>query len=104
MDVINLSLGANINDPMYPTSTAVNYAVLQGVTAVVSAGNTGSNSYTLGTPGAAALALTVGASSTPIPVAKYSGVLKDSNKAFHLSNLYTDFVTDLSMFNNQTLE
>ncbi|GGB69854.1 S8 family serine peptidase [Fictibacillus barbaricus] len=104
MDVINLSLGANINDPMYPTSTAVNYAVLQGVTAVVSAGNTGSNSYTLGTPGAAALALTVGASSTPIPVAKYSGVLKDSNKAFHLSNLYTDFVTDLSVFNNQTLE
>jgi subtilisin family serine protease len=104
MDVINLSLGANINDPLYPTSTAVNYAVLQGVTAVVSAGNSGSNSYTLGTPGAAALALTVGASSTPIPVAKYTGVLSGSNEAYELSNLFSDFVTDLKVFDNETLE
>ncbi|MFP7298777.1 S8 family serine peptidase [Neobacillus niacini] len=104
MDVINLSLGIPINDPHYPTSTAINYAVLNGVTAVVSAGNNGPNSYTLGSPGAAALALTVGASSTPIPVAKYTGVLSGSDTEFELSNLYSDFVTDLSTFNGQILE
>ncbi|PAE38701.1 S8 family serine peptidase [Bacillus sp. 7884-1] len=100
MDVINLSLGININDPQYPTSTAINYAVLHGVTAVVSAGNSGPYSYTLGSPGAAALALTVGASSTPIPVAKYTGAVAGSTTEFLLSNLYSDLVTDLSVFNN----
>ena len=54
MDVINLSLGAGVNDPLYPTSVAVNNAVLSGVTAVVSAGNAGSESFTLGSPGTAA--------------------------------------------------
>jgi subtilisin family serine protease len=101
MDVINLSLGININDPQYPTSTAINYAVLHGVTAVVSAGNSGPNSYTLGSPGAAALALTVGASSTPISVANYTGVVAGSTTEFLLSNLYSNFSTDLSSFNNK---
>ncbi|XZF76828.1 S8 family serine peptidase [Bacillus sp. AL-1R] len=104
MDVINLSLGANINDPMYPTSTAVNYAVLNGVTASVSAGNSGPNSYTLGSPGAAALALTVGASSAPISVTKYSGVLNGIETPFQLSTLYNDFVSDLKVFNDQTID
>jgi subtilisin family serine protease len=104
MDVINLSLGINLNDPQYPTSTAINYTVLNGVTAVVSAGNSGSNSYTLGSPGAAALALTVGASSTPISVAKYSGVVEGSSTEFLFSNIYSDFVTDLSVFNNHQYE
>ncbi|SFD51686.1 S8 family serine peptidase [Bacillus sp. UNCCL81] len=104
MDVINLSLGANINDPMYPTSTAINYAVLNGVTASVSAGNSGPNSYTLGSPGAAALALTVGASSAPIPVTKYTGVLNGIETPFQLSTLYNDFVSDLKVFNGQTLD
>lgn len=62
MDVINLSLGANYNDPLFATSIAINNAVLQGVTAVVAAGNTGNKLYSLGSPGAASLALTVGAS------------------------------------------
>lgn len=65
MDVINLSLGANYNYPYYVTSIAINNAVLNGVTAVVSAGNSGDGMYTLGSPGSAALALTVGASSVP---------------------------------------
>lgn len=104
MDVINLSLGARINDPLYPTSTAVNYAVLSGVTAVVSAGNSGPTSYTLGSPGAAALALTVGASSVPIPVAKYTGKLNGVKTNYEISNLYNDFVTDLKIFNNKTYD
>ncbi|MGG0175854.1 S8 family serine peptidase [Gottfriedia acidiceleris] len=66
MDIMSLSLGANYNDPMYPTSIAINNAVLNGVTAVVAAGNAGNKMYTVGSPGTAALALTVGASSVPI--------------------------------------
>jgi subtilisin family serine protease len=73
MDVINLSLGAALNDPMFPTSMAVNNAVLSGVTAVVAAGNSGDRMYTLGSPGAAALALTVGASNVPIKLVSYKG-------------------------------
>ncbi|WP_088041598.1 S8 family serine peptidase [Bacillus sp. EAC] len=65
MDVMNLSLGSAVNDPLIPESIAINNAVLAGVTAVVSAGNSGPNMYTLGSPGTAALALTVGASSLP---------------------------------------
>lgn len=66
MDVINLSLGAQTNNPLDASSLAVNNAVLSGVTAVVAAGNSGDlGNSTLGSPGAAALALTVGASSAP---------------------------------------
>lgn len=105
MDVINLSLGIDINDPQYPTSTAINNAVLNGVTAVVSAGNSGPSMYTLGSPGAAALALTVGASSTPISVAKYTGVLEGaSDKTYNLSNLYSNFIANLKSFDNQTMD
>ncbi|XRG78496.1 S8 family serine peptidase [Rossellomorea sp. GAMAL-10_SWC] len=75
MDVINLSLGAGINDPYYPTSTAINYAVLNGVTAVVSAGNSGPNAYTLGSPGTAAFALTVGASDVPTTITTFDGIV-----------------------------
>ncbi|PGL67417.1 hypothetical protein CN925_19585 [Bacillus sp. AFS055030] len=71
MDVINLSLGASINDPLYATSIAIDNAVLSGVTAVVAAGNSGDALNTLGSPGAAALALTVGASSVPSKVTSF---------------------------------
>lgn len=65
MDVINLSLGAENNDPSYVTSVALNNAMLSGVTAVVSGGNSGPNRYTLGSPGASAMAITVGNSTGP---------------------------------------
>jgi uncharacterized repeat protein (TIGR01451 family) len=75
MDVINMSLGANYNDPLYVTSIAVNNAVLAGVTAVVSAGNSGNNMYTLGSPGTSPLALTVGASDTSVTIPTFKGTL-----------------------------
>ncbi|UOY91996.1 S8 family serine peptidase [Ectobacillus sp. JY-23] len=75
MDLINMSLGAAINDSMDPLSIAVNNAVLHGVTAVVSAGNSGDRMYTLGRPGAAALALTVGASDVPMTALSSKGSL-----------------------------
>ncbi|UPM53767.1 S8 family serine peptidase [Gottfriedia acidiceleris] len=66
VDVMNLSLGADYNDPLIPQSIAINNAVLNGISAVVAAGNAGNKMYTLGSPGTAALGLTVGASSVPI--------------------------------------
>ncbi|MGG2025870.1 S8 family serine peptidase [Gottfriedia sp. S16(2024)] len=76
MDVINMSLGADYNDPLYPTTIAVNNAVLAGVTAVVAAGNSGSSMYTLGAPGNSPLAITVGASDTSVNIPTYTGTLK----------------------------
>lgn len=98
MDVINLSLGAGINDPYYPTSTAINYAVLNEVTAVVSAGNSGPNDYTLGSPGSAALALTVGASDVPMTVASFTGSV-GAESGLQLTGLarhYADRLNELS--------
>lgn len=65
MDIINLSLGNVANDPSYITSVALNNAMLSGVTAVVASGNEGPNRYTLGSPGASAMAITVGNSTGP---------------------------------------
>lgn len=59
--VINLSLGGP-GDPDDAVSQAVDAAVNAGVVCVVAAGNTGSNYSTLGSPGCARKALTVGAS------------------------------------------
>ncbi|PUB08207.1 S8 family serine peptidase [Paenisporosarcina sp. OV554] len=75
MDVINLSLGSNSNDPENIESLAVNNAVLSGVTAVVAAGNAGNGMYTLGAPGASALAITVGANDTTQEIATSKATL-----------------------------
>ncbi|PEL13889.1 S8 family serine peptidase [Bacillus sp. AFS017336] len=96
MDVINMSLGAALNDPMAATSIAVNNAVLSGITTVVAAGNTGDQMYTLGSPGAAALALTVGASSVALDVYQYAGVNNGKNySAIQLAQNYSDNMTSL---------
>ncbi|MBO9128802.1 S8 family serine peptidase [Bacillus sp. 165] len=95
MDVINLSLGASTNNPLYATSLAVDNAVLSGVTAVVAAGNSGSDMYTLGSPGAAALALTVGASSVPSTITTYeSQFAAGSGKVSATMQLMTKKWTD----------
>ncbi|MFB7142852.1 S8 family serine peptidase, partial [Gottfriedia sp. NPDC056225] len=78
MDIINMSLGADYNDPLYPTSIAVNNAVLAGVTAIVAAGNSGDMMYSLGAPGNSPLAITVGASDTSVSIPTYTGTLKPS--------------------------
>ncbi|MEH7514138.1 S8 family serine peptidase, partial [Gottfriedia acidiceleris] len=96
MDVINMSLGASINDPLYATSIAVNNAVLSGVTTVVAAGNSGDKMDTLGSPGASALALTVGASSISLDVFKYAGLQNGVNYTVRqLARNYTDDLTQL---------
>jgi len=94
MDVINMSLGATLNDPLYATSIAVNNAVLSGVTTVVAAGNSGDKMWTLGSPGSAALALTVGASSVAIDIYQYTGSLDGKN--YNLRQLTKNYKDDLS--------
>ena len=66
MDVINLSLGISVIDPLYPSSVACNNAALAGTIPVVANGNAGPEFSTLGSPGTSPLAISVGASSTAI--------------------------------------
>ncbi|MFF2877484.1 S8 family serine peptidase [Gottfriedia sp. NPDC057991] len=66
--VINLSLGASYNDSLSPNAVAINNISDLGVTAVIAAGNSGPGAGTVGTPGAAAKAITVGAIATPTQV------------------------------------
>ncbi|WP_129692353.1 S8 family serine peptidase [Gottfriedia acidiceleris] len=100
MNVLNLSLGGSINDPLYATSIAVNNAVLSGVTTVVAAGNSGDKMYTLGSPGAAALALTVGASTIPLDVFQFSGVQNGVN--YTLRQLARNYKDDLTQLKGKT--
>jgi subtilisin family serine protease len=101
VDVMNLSLGANYNDPLYPTSIAINNAVLSGVTAVVAAGNSGDGLYTLGSPGSASLALTVGASDVPQVIPTMKGHLDSVN--VNMRALAKGFNNDFSTFQGQAL-
>ncbi|MGM0830590.1 MAG: S8 family serine peptidase [Bacillota bacterium] len=103
MDVINLSLGMNANEPFEPMSIAINNAVLSGVVAVVSAGNTGSKAYSLGTPGAAAYALTVGASSTSLPIVHLTAT-GEKDVSIELQEYANDFLTDLRSFENHSFD
>lgn len=68
VDIINLSLGTNINGPDLPLSMALNKAVEQGITAVASSGNSGPNIWTVGTPGTASKAISVGASTPTMEI------------------------------------
>ncbi|WP_031515588.1 S8 family serine peptidase [Streptomyces sp. NRRL F-5123] len=72
MDVVNMSLGSAVNDPLGPESVAADTLVLDGVTTVIAAGNSGPGAYSLGSPGAAALPLTVGANDSPLTLPSYT--------------------------------
>lgn len=78
MDVINLSLGSSVNDQYDATSIALNNAMLGGVVAVTSNGNDGPDSYTVGSPATADMAISVGASSPPlnVPTIQADGIEK----------------------------
>ncbi|MFB7139933.1 Ig-like domain-containing protein [Gottfriedia sp. NPDC056225] len=97
MKVINLSLGAPSNDPLSAEAVAINNATLAGVTCVISAGNSGPGEGTLGTPGASALAITVGASDFPVSIPTTSA--KVGNETFTnfklLGKGYNDHLSDL---------
>ncbi|WP_394238587.1 S8 family serine peptidase [Niallia oryzisoli] len=68
VDVLNLSLGNNVNGPDLPLSVALNNAVDHGITAVTSSGNSGPNIWTVGSPGTASKAISVGASTPTMKI------------------------------------
>ncbi|MCF3942737.1 S8 family serine peptidase [Oceanobacillus alkalisoli] len=65
MDVINLSLGNEVNGPDYPTSLAVDKAVELGIPVIIANGNSGPAPWTVGSPATAKNALAVGAVQAP---------------------------------------
>ncbi|QWH39596.1 S8 family serine peptidase [Bacillus mycoides] len=102
MDVINMSLGAQTNDPLYATSVATNNAMLSGVVTVVAAGNAGPNEKTLGSPGTAALGISVGASDVSMSIPTFSASV--SNEKFeNMQLLGKDFPDKLEDLGGQSL-
>lgn len=75
VDILNLSLGNEINGPDLPISLALNKAAEKGIVPVTSSGNSGPNMWTVGSPGTATKAISVGAStpSLKIPYLKVDG-------------------------------
>jgi len=70
--IINMSLGASGAPPENPLNLAVREAVNKGVLVVASAGNSGPQWSTVGSPGNEKLALTVGALDADNRVARFS--------------------------------
>lgn len=68
VDILNLSLGNSVNGPDLPLSVALNNAVDHGITAVTSSGNSGPNIWTVGSPGTASKAISVGASTPTMKI------------------------------------
>ncbi|MFB7139777.1 InlB B-repeat-containing protein [Gottfriedia sp. NPDC056225] len=101
MDVINLSLGANINDPYYPTSIAINNATLAGVVCDVAAGNAGPGQATVGSPGSSALAITVGASTIPEQIATMT--IKNGSVSYKARLFGKDFSQSDDAYKGQSL-
>ncbi|WP_421378110.1 S8 family serine peptidase [Bacillus salacetis] len=80
MDVINLSLGGSSISPLDPTAIAVDNAMLAGTVAVVAAGNSGDDQYTVGSPGTASLGITVGATDYSVTIPQAVGSLVNSSE------------------------
>ncbi|EKN66593.1 minor extracellular serine protease [Neobacillus bataviensis LMG 21833] len=68
VDIVNLSLGNDINGPDLPISLALNRAVDRGIVAVAASGNSGPNIWSVGSPGTASKAISVGASTPTMEI------------------------------------
>jgi subtilisin family serine protease len=106
MDVINLSLGNSYNSPLSPISVAINNAVLADVTAVLAAGNAGSSFYTVGSPAASPLAITVGSTNTEVALPGFMGTFKTASNQVTAETRYctTGFDIDSRLLQGQTIE
>jgi subtilisin family serine protease len=71
VDVANLSLGGGGN-PDDPGSVAIDNATAAGITFAIAAGNAGSSFHSIGSPGTARSAITVGASDLADNIASFS--------------------------------
>lgn len=83
VDIVNLSLGSEVNGPDLPISTALNKAVEKGIIAVAAAGNSGPFDWTVGSPGTASKAISVGASTPNIK----TDYIKMDDKEIILNNM-----------------
>ncbi|WP_129688256.1 S8 family serine peptidase [Gottfriedia acidiceleris] len=105
MDVINLSLGNDITDPLNPMSVAINNATLAGTVCVLAAGNFGAP-YSVGNPAASPLGISVGATSSPVTAETSNGVIQSSNETLNLNNMRVmalDFQTDIKSLKGTSL-
>jgi minor extracellular serine protease Vpr len=85
VDIVNLSLGNNVNGPDLPISLALNKVVENGIIAVASSGNSGPNRWTVGSPGTASKAISVGAST---PTMKIPYLLIPGNEKIRMEPLH----------------
>lgn len=102
MDVINLSLGISVIDPLYPSSVACNNAALAGTIPVVANGNAGPEFSTLGSPGTSPLVISVGASSTAIKLETFDVSLLNGSSVS--GRLLSKNYEGLNTFINQEFE
>jgi subtilisin family serine protease len=72
VDVVNMSLGANVNNPNHPASLYADKLSREGIVVVIAAGNSGPNNSTIATPAASRKAITVGASDDTDSMATFS--------------------------------
>jgi minor extracellular serine protease Vpr len=83
VDIVNLSLGNTINGPDLPISMALNKLTEKGIVAVTSSGNSGPNKWTVGSPGTASKAISVGASTPNLKIPYL--LIEGSRKKIRLS-------------------
>jgi minor extracellular serine protease Vpr len=82
VDLINMSLGAPYGQPFDDDlSAAVDNATRLGILTVASAGNSGDKPYAMGTPSAAATALSVAQTSVPSAVLQLMQIIAPANIA-----------------------
>lgn len=103
MDVINLSLGMDANDPLSPISIAVNNAMLSDVVTVVAAGNAGPGEQTVGSPGTAALSISVAASDVSQKVPVFTGSI-GAEELKDVQLLGKNFSDNLADLQNKSFE
>lgn len=90
--IMNLSLGNSLNNPDFATSIALDWAMAEGVVAVVANGNNGPNNWTVGSPGASRRAISVGA--TQLPYNVYKSAISISDEVSYTSPEVMGFPND----------
>lgn len=104
VDVMNLSLGNDLNSPDWATSIALDWAMEEGVVAVTSNGNTGPENWTVGSPGTSREAISVGA--TKLPYNTYNASLYTSDDVSYPTSKVMGFYdeSELLALNGNTYE
>lgn len=103
-DIMNLSLGATVNNPDFPTSIALDTAMGEGVVAITANGNAGPQNWTVGSPGTSRDAISVGATQLPYNVFSASVTTGSSIEYPSIEVMGYPSEEDLLALDGQTLE